>query len=79
MENGGFPPFSALGTAFVNLVGIPLRSGAAEDTKGAKTMFNFDFRRIATAAVGALILSTVCVGAAVGPATAAPAAVTTTA
>ena len=36
-------------------------------------MFNFDFRRIATAAVGALILSTVCVGAAVGPATAAPA------
>ena len=42
-------------------------------------MFNFDFRRIATAAVGALILSTVCVGAAVGPANAAPAAVATTA
>lgn len=35
-------------------------------------MFNIDFRRIAAAAVGALILSTACVGAAVGPAQAAP-------
>ena len=33
-------------------------------------MFNngFDFTRVVTAAVGALLLSTVCVGAAVGPA-----------
>jgi hypothetical protein len=34
-------------------------------------MFNFiniDINRIATAAVGALVLSTACVGAAVGPA-----------
>jgi hypothetical protein len=34
-------------------------------------MFNFaniDLRRIATAAVGALVLSTACVGAAVAPA-----------
>jgi hypothetical protein len=32
-------------------------------------MFNFiDINRIATAAVGALLLSTACVGAAVGPA-----------
>jgi hypothetical protein len=30
--------------------------------------FNIDISRIATAAVGALILSTACVGAAVGPA-----------
>lgn len=30
-------------------------------------MFNVDFRRIAAAAIGALILSTACVGAAVGP------------
>jgi hypothetical protein len=30
--------------------------------------FNIDFNRIATAAVGALVLSTACVGAAVGPA-----------
>ena len=35
-------------------------------------MTNFDkFRQIATAAVGALIFSTVCVGAAIGPAQAA--------
>jgi hypothetical protein len=35
-------------------------------------MFNIDkFQRIATAAVGALVLTTVCVGAAVGPAQAA--------
>ena len=34
-------------------------------------MFNFDpidFQRIATAAVGALVLTAACVGAAVGPA-----------
>ena len=31
-------------------------------------MFNFDFIRVATAAVGALVLSTVTVAAAVGPA-----------
>lgn len=31
-------------------------------------MFNIDLRRIATAAVGALVLSTACVGAAVAPA-----------
>ncbi len=34
-------------------------------------MFNFldlDINRIATAAVGALVLSTACVGAAIGPA-----------
>jgi hypothetical protein len=32
-------------------------------------MFNFiDINRIATAAVGALVLSTACIGAAVGPA-----------
>ena len=37
-------------------------------------MFNIDkFQRIATAAVGAIVLTTVCVGAAVGPAQAAPA------
>ncbi|HYG29204.1 MAG TPA: hypothetical protein VD887_03205 [Allosphingosinicella sp.] len=36
-------------------------------------MLNIEIRRIATAAIGALILSTACVGAAVGPATAAPA------
>ena len=30
--------------------------------------FNIDINRIATAAVGALVLSTVCVGAAVAPA-----------
>lgn len=30
-------------------------------------MFNIDFRRITAAAVGALILSTVCVGATVAP------------
>lgn len=34
-------------------------------------MFNVDFRRIVAAAVGALIVSTACVGAAVGPAQAA--------
>ena len=34
-------------------------------------MFNFDYARVATAAVGAIILSTVSVAAAVGPATAA--------
>jgi hypothetical protein len=33
-------------------------------------MFNIEFRRIAAAAIGALILSTACVGAAIGPATA---------
>ena len=33
--------------------------------------FNIDLRRIVTAAVGALILTTACVGAAVGPARAA--------
>ena len=32
------------------------------------TNFNLDFSRIATAAVGALLLSTACVGAAVAPA-----------
>jgi len=31
-------------------------------------IFNNDFHRIATAAVGALILSTACVGAAIAPA-----------
>jgi hypothetical protein len=31
-------------------------------------MFNTDFQRVATAAIGALILTTVSVGAAVGPA-----------
>ncbi|MEA3041451.1 MAG: hypothetical protein QOC65_940 [Sphingomonadales bacterium] len=36
-------------------------------------MLNIEIRRIVTAAVGALILSTACVGAAVGPAAAAPA------
>ncbi|HEX9932504.1 MAG TPA: hypothetical protein VGB08_06630 [Allosphingosinicella sp.] len=35
-------------------------------------MLNIEIRRIAAAAIGALILSTACVGAAVGPATAAP-------
>ena len=35
-------------------------------------MFNVDIRRIAAAAIGALILSTACVGAATGPALAAP-------
>jgi hypothetical protein len=30
-------------------------------------MFNIDIRQIATAAVGALILSTACIGAAIGP------------
>lgn len=37
-------------------------------------MFKFDaidFQRIATAAVGALVLTTACVGAAIGPARAA--------
>ena len=32
------------------------------------TIFNFDLTRIATAAVGALVLTTACVGAAVAPA-----------
>ncbi len=32
------------------------------------TFFNLDFSRIATAAVGALVLTTACVGAAVAPA-----------
>jgi hypothetical protein len=32
------------------------------------TFFNIDLNRIATAAVGALLLTTACVGAAVGPA-----------
>jgi hypothetical protein len=32
------------------------------------TIFNLDFSRIATAAVGALVLSTACVAAAVAPA-----------
>ena len=31
-------------------------------------MFNIDFNRVVTAAVGALVLSTTCVLAAVGPA-----------
>ena len=31
-------------------------------------LFNIDFNRIATAAVGALVLTTACVGAAVAPA-----------
>ena len=31
-------------------------------------MFNIDFQRVATAAIGALILTAVSVGAAVGPA-----------
>jgi hypothetical protein len=31
-------------------------------------MFNIDFQRVAIAAIGALILTTVSVGAAVGPA-----------
>ena len=30
--------------------------------------FNIDFNRVATAAVGALVLTTACVGAAVAPA-----------
>lgn len=30
-------------------------------------MFNIDIRQIATAAVGAIILSTACIGAAIGP------------
>ncbi|HEX8644072.1 MAG TPA: hypothetical protein VF702_09190 [Allosphingosinicella sp.] len=30
-------------------------------------MFNFDIRQVAAAAIGALLLSTACVGAAVGP------------
>lgn len=42
-------------------------------------MLNIEIRRIATAAVGALILSTACIGAAVGPATAAPAVTETAA
>ena len=33
-------------------------------------MFSIEIRRIAAAAIGALLLSTICVGAAVGPATA---------
>ncbi len=32
------------------------------------TFFNIDLNRIATAAVGALVLTTACVGAAVAPA-----------
>ena len=41
-------------------------------------MFNFghDFRRVATAAIGAIILSTACVGAAIGPVQAATPAAT---
>jgi len=35
-------------------------------------MFNVDFRRVAAAAVGALILSTACIGATVAPVQAAP-------
>jgi len=31
-------------------------------------MFSFDFQRTATALIGALLFSTVCVGAAVAPA-----------
>ena len=42
-------------------------------------MFNVDIRRIAAAAIGALVLSTACVGAAVGPAQAATAAARTAA
>lgn len=42
-------------------------------------MLNIEIRRIATAAIGALILSTACVGAAVGPAAAAPASTETAA
>ena len=30
-------------------------------------MFNIDIRQIATAAVGAVLLSTACIGAAIGP------------
>ena len=36
-------------------------------------MFNVEFRRIAAAAIGALILSTACVGVTVAPAQAATA------
>ena len=59
-----FPPKTRLGTTLVNLVGIKVRK-----VQGSKKMINFtNFNRIATAAVGALVISTACIAAAAGPA-----------
>jgi len=64
-ENGGFLREIAFGTALVSLGGMSFTK-----VQGSKTMANFtNFTRSVTAAVGALLISTACVAAAVGPAT----------
>jgi hypothetical protein len=69
----GFQPFPTFGTALVILLASPRKSAGGINSQGSREsdMFNFanlDLHRIATAAIGALVLSTACVGAAVAPA-----------
>jgi hypothetical protein len=67
VRNGGYPPFFAFGTRLVTPFAYRLDTETARHSKGANIMFNIDLRQIAAAAVGALLLSTACVGAAIGP------------
>jgi hypothetical protein len=71
--NGGFQPFRPSGTALVKLLATAAET--VERTNNLRfreptmtNFFNIDFNRLATAAVGALVLTTACVGAAVAPA-----------
>jgi hypothetical protein len=63
----GFPPFSALGTALVTLSATAPSGGA---TRFRRSREMFDYRKIsenAAAAVLAIVLSAVSVGATVAP------------
>jgi hypothetical protein len=64
-KNGGFLRFRPFGTLLVKLSA----SSFEPQFQGSHTMFNadFDIARIATAAIAALMISTACIAAAVGP------------
>jgi len=62
--NGGILPKIAFGTALVILVGMKVHK-----VQGSNKMVNFtNFNRTATAAIGALVISTAFIAAATGPA-----------
>ncbi len=62
-RNGGFLRKTLFGTLLVNLLGMEVHK-----VQGSSKMVNFTrFNRIATAAVGAIVISSACIAAATGP------------
>jgi hypothetical protein len=65
-ENGGFPPFSPLGTPPANLSGMA--AGWSGAGIGDKTMsISLNLQQLAVSVIGALLASSMFISAAVGP------------